>query len=46
MQESTLNEWKKWYSENRSEDNKVVDSIEEEINDDTVLVRLWIAQDG
>jgi len=46
MKEATLNEWKKWYSENRSEENKVVESIEEEINDDTVLVRLWIAQDG
>ena len=46
MLEATLKDWKVWYSENRSEDYKVVDDIEEKIVDDLLLVRLWIAQDG
>jgi len=46
MLEATLKDWKVWYSENRSEDYKIVDDIEEKIVDDLLLVRLWIAQDG
>tara|TARA_B100001750_G_C15515818_1_gene607076 strand:+ start:833 stop:2071 length:1239 start_codon:yes stop_codon:yes gene_type:complete len=46
MLEATLEKWKVWYSEYRSEDHKVVDAIEGRLDDETELVRLWIAQDG
>ena len=46
MLEATLSGWKNWYSENRSEKYNIAYNIKETINEDTVLVRLWISQDG
>lgn len=46
MLEATLAEWKKWYTKNRSEDWRFRSSLANEPDEDTVLTRLWNAQDG
>jgi hypothetical protein len=46
MIEATLNEWKKWYAENRTEECRVIGKRREELDDDEVFIRLWNTQDG
>ena len=46
MIEGTLNEWKKWYAENRTEECRVIGKRQEELDDDEVFIRLWNTQDG
>ena len=46
MIEATLNEWKKWYAENRTEECRVIGNRHEEVDDDEVFIRLWNTQDG
>ncbi len=46
MIEATLNEWKKWYAENRTEECRAIGNRREELDDDEVFIRLWNSQDG
>ena len=46
MIEATLNEWKKWYAKNRTEECRAIGKKREELDDDEVFIRLWNAQDG
>lgn len=46
MLTGTVEDWKMWYAENRSEDCKLISAIDAELSDETPLVRLWNAQDG
>ncbi len=46
MIEATLNEWKKWYAENRTEECRAIGKKREELDDDEVFIRLWNSQDG